>query len=64
MCLYLPPNNSTCARVSFLIKLQAVVRERLFYGISPTASTRYPPEELFRKFLKNSQESTLEKFLF
>ena len=36
-----------------LIKLQAIVREHLFYGISPDgSSTRYLPEELFRKFLK------------
>ena len=25
------------------------------------ASVRYPPEELFRSFLKNFQENTLEK---
>ena len=28
-----------------------------------TASARFPPEELFRKFLKHSQENTLEEVL-
>ena len=29
-----------------------------------TASDRYPSEELFKNFLKNSQENPLEKVLF
>ena len=32
--------------------------------VRTTASARYPLEKLIRKFLKNSQENTLEKVLF
>ena len=37
------------------------MREHLFMEyLRATASSRYPPEKLFRKFLKNSPENTLE----
>ena len=41
------------------------VRTPFFMGyIRTTASSRYPPEELFRKFLKNSSGNTLKESLF
>ena len=35
-------------------------REHLFYEHRTTASSRYPPEKLLRKFLKNSPENTYD----
>ena len=45
---------------SFSIKL--LLGENTFFMeyLRATASSRYPPEQLFRKFLKNFSESTLE----
>ena len=46
--------NSTCARASFSIKLQAIGQEHLFYGISP--------DDCF--FLKILKETPLKKSCF
>ena len=40
------------------------MQKHLFNGISATASNKYPPEELFTKFFKYSEENTREEVLF
>ena len=62
-------SNSTCAGVSFSIKLQATGREHLFYRISPDdCFLQISPEELFRRFWKIFQKPSkkipLEKSCF
>ena len=52
--------NAYVNTLSFSIKL--LLGENTFFMeyLRATASSRYPPEKLFRKFLKNSPKNTLE----
>lgn len=58
-------HNSLCAGVSFFSKAAGFLRANTFLMkyLRVTVLSRYP-EELLRKFLKNSQENTREEVLF
>ena len=57
--------ENACAEVSFSMKLQAIRREHLFMEyIRATASSRYPPEKLLKKFLKIPKKTPLKQSFF